>query len=198
MWKSCPSLTFETRIDPAAVCYKWSQRQGRETVWKRSASSFPSVPPLFPSSYVSVCLCLWCMLLGVASGSLSPACSLHHLLLIIKSTLAVFNAVQPVDSSTLFSLHCGSDPLAGSVFFFWKMYFFVTSADLDVSPCFRMSASHLKAMSSSVSSSFLFLDSCHYRPCTVLDFLHHPTSSSSTRPCTFPTGFVNKLLWLFL
>lgn len=46
---------------------------------------------------------------------------------------------------------------------------FVMSGNLG--KCLRKSASHSFATSNSVSSSLLFLDSCHHQPCTVLDSL---------------------------
>lgn len=73
-------------------------------------------------------------------------------------------------SPRLFSCYCGNNTMVNSVYF-------------------------LLAMSSSVSSSPLFLDSCHH----LHPHIHFPHSQTSTRPAPFPLAVETVLgLWLSL
>lgn len=130
-------------------------------------------PLVFPPIVFLLCVCVYVCVLGVASWNLftwlitSPPAWILPLFLY----LWIKDHFHFSHSPRLFSCYCGNNTMVNSVYF-------------------------LLAVSSSVSSSPLFLDSCHHL---------HPSFPDLHPPCTIPSGcwncswsLVEFTFWVYL
>lgn len=117
-------------------------------------------PPFCLCHTLCMCVCCWAW---------SPVLPNHHDTCFLQSSQPAqdMKLVQPPRHCWTFQSPSWLQLCAQLNVFFETC--FVMSGNLG--KCLRKSASHSFATSNSVSSSLLFLDSCHHQPCTVLDSL---------------------------
>lgn len=135
------------------------------------------------------CLSLFPTLLDATSGYLSPARPPRHLLLIVQSTLVVFNtgsASQMLPDSSVADVITTPRP---SLVYYLKMCLCVAAADLDF-PTFQDLCQPRLALSHHRTSFFGFLPPLWISLTTRAP----PAPELHLPPCFIPSGFVNKTI----